>query len=132
MSIEAMKQALEALELARSTHDVMLLSDPPQKAWKYHNVDWKLLGAVNHLGQAIAEAEKQEPVAYMNPDDLCADTAFRWCAIDEFTRPVYTSPPQRQWVGLTDEELDHYREQRWWSAVDMAKEVEAKLKEKNA
>ena len=62
MSIEAMKQALDAIELARSTHDVMLLSDPPQLAWKYHSVDWTLLSAVQHLRQAIEQAEKQEPI----------------------------------------------------------------------
>jgi hypothetical protein len=33
-----------------------------------------------------------EPEAWMNPGDLCADTAFRWCKLDEFTKPVYTHP----------------------------------------
>ncbi len=93
MSIEAMKQALEALELARSTHDVMLLSDPPQRAWKYHGVDWKLLSAVQHLRQAIAEAEKQKP--------LCTAAMFdEWflakSGLDPKT-PLYTHPqPKRE------------------------------------
>jgi hypothetical protein len=97
---EALKLALEALELARSTHDVMLLSDPPQKAWKYHNVDWKLLGAVNQLRQAIAEAEKQEPVAWMRQDGQRVTTASdRHNYPDYETRysiPLYTTPPTQQ------------------------------------
>ena len=48
--------------------------------------------------------------------------------------PVYTTPPQRTWVGLTDEEIAQgckeswVTEQAWQSAVWWA---EAKLKEKN-
>ena len=43
--------------------------------------------------------------------------------------PVYTAPPQRTWVGLTDEEIDGCD---WGqSERDHAKAVEAKLKEKN-
>jgi len=49
---------------------------------------------------------------------------------------LYTAPPQREWVGLTDEEI----KQLWkdtpqlvgvYSYTDIAREVEAKLKEKN-
>jgi hypothetical protein len=39
----------------------------------------------------LAQPEGQ-PVAYMNPDDLCADTAFRWCKLGVFTEPLYTHP----------------------------------------
>jgi hypothetical protein len=40
-----------------------------------------------------APVQEQKPYAYANPDDLSADTAFRWCKIHEFTMPVYTTPP---------------------------------------
>ncbi len=40
--------------------------------------------------------QEQKPYAYANPDDLSADTAFRWCKINEFTMPVYTTPPAAQ------------------------------------
>ena len=49
-------------------------------------------------------------------------------------KPLYTSPPQRKWVGLSDEEIvqgnkeSWVTEQAWQSAVWWA---EAKLKEKN-
>jgi hypothetical protein len=42
--------------------------------------------------------------------------------------PVYTTPQQRTWVGLTDEEIDNIN---YTSAHMLAREVEAKLKEKN-
>jgi len=103
MSVEAMKQALEALELARSTHDVMLLSDPPQRAWKYHGVDWKLLSAVQHLRQAIAEAEKQEPVGYFKKEgDVWNQYYEDYPNPDELTA-LYTNPqPKREPLTVKD------------------------------
>jgi hypothetical protein len=35
---------------------------------------------------------------------------------------------QREWVGLTDDEIEHLRnDQPWW----MVRDIEAKLKDKN-
>ena len=97
-------------------------------AWQNRCVDlWEII----EMFCLDAEAEKQEPVAYLNPDDLCADTAFRWCKIDAFTKPVYLHSPQRTWVGLTDEQkeaLSQDAEGNPWAAVELA---EAKLKELN-
>jgi predicted RNA-binding Zn-ribbon protein involved in translation (DUF1610 family) len=45
---------------------------------------------------------------------------------------------QREWVGLTDEEIDEIDEANWkedhkvWGIREFARAVEAKLKEKNA
>ena len=45
-------------------------------------------------------------------------------------QPLYTTPPQRQWVGLTDEDRQELAaEQHSWEGLCSA--VEAKLKEKN-
>jgi hypothetical protein len=91
---------------------------------------WAWEGWQAALAQPVQE---QKPYAYANPDDLSADTAFRWCEINEFTMPVYTTPPaqpaytkedvdrafsaglvegeklaiesQRQWVTLPDDEI---------------------------
>ena len=43
--------------------------------------------------------------------------------------PLYTAPPQRPWVGLTDDEFDalEYRFARY----ELCRAIEAKLKEKN-
>ena len=51
--------------------------------------------------------------------------------------PLYTAPLQREWVGLTDEEIDEIDEITWdseyqlWGIHDFARALEAKLKEKN-
>ena len=49
--------------------------------------------------------------------------------IGKYWTPLYTTPPQRTWVGLTDEEIDGCD---WGqSERDFARAIEAKLKEKN-
>ena len=48
----------------------------------------------------------------------------------EGATPLYTTPPQRTWVGLTNEEMKELWENKGWY-VTMYKAVEAKLKEKN-
>jgi hypothetical protein len=46
-------ELLEALKLALSSHGVMLMSDPPQDAWKVNRVEAKACAA-------IAKAEEQK------------------------------------------------------------------------
>ena len=48
--------------------------------------------------------------------------------------PLYTAPPQREWQGLTDEEVDalHYYVGGKWSTTKLVRHVEAKLREKNS
>lgn len=127
MSIEAMKQALGALELALCSHGVMLLSDPPQDAWKYHGVEADANKAITALRTAIAEVEKQD------------SDGIGWLRKDG----GYFNPPtvHRPWVGLTGEETTAielglriptgYRDAYDLSLRDFAKAIEAKLKEKN-
>jgi hypothetical protein len=40
-------------------------------------------------------------------------------------------PPQRKWVGLTDEEIDQICGDVGYGYIDVARAIEAKLKEKN-
>jgi hypothetical protein len=59
----------------------------------------------------------------------------------EMWEPLYTAPPQREWVGLTDEEIrqsyettGHYqtlRPQDSFAVYALARAIEAKLKGKN-
>ena len=47
--------------------------------------------------------------------------------------PLYTAPPKKEWVSLTDDEIYEAVENSNSVLVkDMARAVEAKLKEKNA
>ena len=101
---EAAQQALKAMELAGMSHDVMLMSDPPQDAWKARGVYWKLAEAISALRTALAEPTSQEsrqvePVAWMRPDrgHIC------FYKYPEYV-PLYTAPPKRK--PLTDWEIE--------------------------
>jgi hypothetical protein len=83
---------------------------------------------------------EQEPVAWMNPSWIDPDTrgwqsnSFESIPIEGWL-PIYTTPPQRPWVGLTDEELEQLSNK--WRIIygghvgDFAYEIEAKLKALN-
>ena len=93
--------------------------------------------------QAIAKLESQEPEAcgtYQEVTDtmnaLWAGTLEQVQIAEEMkNKKLYTAPPQRTWVGLTNNELqpiaDEYRILFGSWVEDFAKAIEAKLKEKN-
>jgi len=45
--------------------------------------------------------------------------------------PLYIAPPQREWQGLTDEEIEQIVDEYWEDLLMFAEAIEAKLKEKN-
>jgi hypothetical protein len=57
---EALKLALEALELALSSHGVVLLSDPPQDSWKTRGVESKSRQAITAIKEALAQPAQEE------------------------------------------------------------------------
>ena len=67
--------------------------------------------------QAIAELESRKPVAWEQFHGHMAG-------------PFYQEPPQRTWVGLTDEEREEIHGSTKSPYLDLIV-VEAKLKEKN-
>ena len=75
---------------------------------------------------------QQEPVAWLSTDSigeryLCFDKPLD----NDPVQPLYTAPPQRTWVGLTDENRKEIERQSVY--VDGAiRMTEAKLKERNA
>ena len=123
MTQEALRMALEALE----NGDV----PTPENVGK--NLD-----AITAIKEALAQT--QEPVAWKLPDKnvvFWEDTK----EVDEYhgfkpTIPLYTTQPPRTWVGLTDDEVAQamYRADAIFTGpmqFKFAKEIEAKLKEKN-
>lgn len=118
MSIEAMKQALEALETCHWDYDY--------EEESYKTFDEDLVNdASEALRQAIEEAEKQEPFGYFQLD-LRMDA---WVQNRDNKKgvPFYTAPPKREWVGLTDEEIVACG----WCDLRFARAIEAKLRERN-
>ena len=94
--------------------------------------------AYEALRQALAQPE-QEPVAYVTIEPAL-DGDWRKCPSIKWLNkptegPLYTAPPKREWVGLTDEEIEECKINgglphaiNWRLSV---KVMEAKLKEKN-
>jgi type V secretory pathway adhesin AidA len=127
MSIEAMKQALEALERAVSTcfdrrahEDVM--SRPE------HFINQTIIA----LRLAIEQAEKQEPVAWANINKHGDITHTNNKRMPWSKTPLYTTPPaaQRQWVGLTEKDFSAIN-QSCLTKLQAATSAESILREKN-
>jgi len=111
---ELMQQVLEALE-----------SDPISHAGLVSRKQ-----AITALRQSLET--KQEPVAWMHnfiegnvithiPADIGRHPE-RWT-------PLYTAPPKKEWVGLTDADMEALFLNE--DGVRFARYIEAKLKEKN-
>jgi hypothetical protein len=115
MSREAMQMALEALE-GNCTNPT---ADPEQAA----NED----AAITALRQAL-ETEKQEPVAWK-------DKTYGNLHHQDFGNsiPLYTAPPKREWVGLTDDEVEdiYFDKFSMSELVGFARSIEQALKDKN-
>ena len=116
---EALKLALEALEGYESCID----------GYYADAVCPQIDKAITAIKEALAQPE-QKPVAWMNDSTPSGIFARHIDGAKNFgcTIPLYTTPPQRTWVGLTNEE----RADCWETIPELAmKKVEAKLKEKN-
>jgi hypothetical protein len=155
MSLEAMKQALEALELmyacyahsewishkqqeekilAQCVATTMTLRQAIAEASQnglyregYRNGYG--FGEAAGKRQAIAEAEKQEPVGR-----FAKFTDDTWREVTDYSAgvPLYTHPQQRIWVDLTDDEmLMIYGQQHEGKKYSLGRMVQQALKEKN-
>ena len=166
MSLDAMKQALEALEeinkLSIGENAIALPAeiDTAMDALRERLAQPELEQAMTDaiiggtgvmLGDkridpaSIYKHPEQEPVAWqvMVEDEAMKefpikDMAHDWCAKKKLSgspsaywiRPLYTAP--RQWQGLTDEEREQVINANFATGMwQMAKDIEAKLKEKN-
>ena len=123
---EVMQMALDALQDAKASY------------WTQ-----KLQNTIEALRTALAQP-KPEPVAWMYKGEPWFDgklwnekievTKDKLVAMfkDQNAKPLYATPPKREWVGLTDEEIAEAigAEPDDIYLADFRK-VEAKLKEKN-
>jgi hypothetical protein len=123
MKTEALRLALEALEEIHRGN----MTPMAEESWN------KAITAI----KAALEA-KDEPVAWMNAHDV----GFKKSEFGNTpTIPLYTTPPQRTWVGLTDEEVTTCHSlavlSKKHDGTDpsfttlLHRQIEAKLKEKN-
>ena len=111
--IEALKLALETLECWQRNEDC---NEPMSK----------ILEAIK---EALAQPE-QKPLAWISTGTarMIHWTADKPAYNDDWV-PLYTTPPQRTWVGLDEEDDLDWEE--GGSLKDLVKAIETKLKDKN-
>ena len=121
-------QVLEALALCQT--DVH---------WELNSPTRKFLRKAElSLRAALAQQEQDEPVLTINKLGTlieCSPTAAAFSMPDgEFS--LFTTPPRREWQGLTEEEIkgayQAYGTARQDGFEASARAIEAKLKERNA
>jgi hypothetical protein len=111
---EVMQMALDALETHAEHYPHMV---------KGYTVD-----AVQALRAALAQPEPK-PVAFVVYDSESNDIVWAEAGMHlKQNTPLYTAPPQREWQGLTDEEIHVIIRD---APLSIFRAIEAKLKEKN-
>ena len=89
-------------------------------------------GIGGYCKQCPKTQPEQEPVAWISNSSA---RMIHWSrdapAYGEDWKPLYTAPPQREWQGLTDEEIEQIVNTHWNDPSMFIEAIEAKLKEKN-
>ena len=135
-AITAIKEALanEALEkMAENARELGLGYEPEQEPVEVDQATMELAESVGLIGPTSRTHDLHQAIQRFH-DLICVNATVKAAqmAADVIRE---STPPQRTWVGLTDEEIEQgckeswVTEQAWQSAVWWA---EAKLKEKNA
>lgn len=118
-AIEALRQALAQPEIPMS----------PEHLPQYiatNNIKPTTEGG----GGAGGTQPEQEPVAYI--DHVSGKPKFidGYVVQTDYDIPLYTTPPKREWVGLTDDEVKDILDCRRGGLVDISK-AQQLLKDKN-
>ena len=107
-----------------------------------HHADW--WPSTTQVQEMLALAQpQQEPLEYWNAvegwvkidevrqhfDSVGCGTIYKTSGEDRV--PIYTTPPQRTWVGLTDEEVGDLSDFAYANDEEFVRNVEKYLKEKN-
>ena len=135
MTKEVMKQALKALNTPRPSD-----SYPP--LWcTYENT---INTAIKALEEALKQ-EQDEPVAMRYDFDgygykyIDSGSGSDWQTREKGAEPLYTKPQTKEWVGLTDEQIEEIwgntpmmlNSRNNLTRIFFAKAIEAKSKERN-
>jgi len=124
---EALKLALEALEELNDTEQTYAAIDRGD-------------AAITAIKEALAQPEQDALTKGLSLIEVTDTTVKVWPISEETAlkiclgREIYTSPPKREWVGLTDDEINTAWKK--WIGTERANKsytlaIEAKLKEKN-
>ena len=130
----------KAAEMALESWDFFFSQAHPEVVGLMYGSDWAEIAKerTEALRQALAQPE-QEPVGYVTIENISS-----WAQVPSIKwfkkpteGPLYTAPPKREWVGLTDEEIEQCFVFDWsgefyanWRKQTY-EAIKAKLKEKN-
>ena len=84
--------------------------------------------------QVALEALESDPISHAGPVTVLSPGKGTGCGytnINENWTPLYTAPPKKEWVGLTDEEKAELDAEYGDDTLAHLDAIEAKLKEKN-
>jgi hypothetical protein len=140
--IEALRQAIEQAEYDKLT---VKFGERAKEYLENAKQSWDTSDMAHRSGGlSVEQAEKQEPVAWMvlTQDDkklmLYGEEKPPIFNTPVKLIPLYTAPPKREWIGLTEDESDdiynaHHNTygECITSAYDLVLDIEAKLKERN-
>ena len=115
MTQDELKMVLEALKWSKPHEDAVISHSE----------------AIIAIEKALAQPE-QEPVGMVK--DLFTYTAWDKLDVRGSTKVYLDTPPQRTWVGLTDEEIEQGCKESWVTLQAWQSGVwwaEARLKQKN-
>ena len=119
------KYTTDAMKVRQAVAQALAQSEPVANNWSVFNTGAEVWDKLS-LADAVVE--------------LTTSRLERgWsavCVINKDNPPLYTTPPQRTWVGLTDEDIGdefvRFQIQGRFNQFEYAvKAIEAKLKEKN-
>ncbi len=133
------EQALTAIKQARSAPVQPIIGSYLEKDNSQFKFSAYESDGVHHNKPAVP-APVQEPVVWQYRDANYDGTWSAWVGCDKRltestwreVRPLYTTPPaaQRQWVGMTTEEMATCIDEPSWDLI--LRKAEQILKEKNA
>lgn len=115
-------------------HDGKRAAQPAQEPVDWEQIYWDMVNAM--LRDKLRAQPAQEPAfGWIKQSELAQARLYGgsvnlWLEKHDCDFPVYVAPPQRTWVGLTDEERDDLLD-TYITAEGRARAIEAKLKEKN-
>jgi hypothetical protein len=134
---EALEDFVDVIKYDNEQDDIGRRACCDVLSYNPHREDCKAIKSIASLRQAIAELESQEPIyqyqlasgAWIDQTKESHDYNVRHGQAT--VRVLNTHPPQRIWVGLTDDEIDTWNIVGHESLREFVRAIEAKLKEKN-
>ena len=116
---EIMQMALDALEEAYHPNTNVAVVMEALRA-KLEQTDMQ-------IGLTYEEANPPVAWMYVNTDEECEQIEYGEPLDDPSVTPLYTAPPQREWVGLTENDFALFQK----PYAGILRWVEAALKERN-